>query len=118
MAPVEMPKAEHVKQALKVEKKILMGYGLALTPEQKKGVQDQLDKPFRYFPGNQRQNRLTRGKSKEVRRTLKMFPASFITMPKPVFTNFSRAMNLKPIMPWAPIASSWWIPLSEKPEST
>ncbi|MBU4439007.1 MAG: MFS transporter [Firmicutes bacterium] len=40
---VEMPKAEHVKQALKVEKKILMGYGLSLTHEQKKGVQDQLD---------------------------------------------------------------------------
>ncbi|AWW28630.1 HdeD family acid-resistance protein [Acetobacterium sp. KB-1] len=40
---VEMPKTEHVKQALKVEKKILMGYGLALTPEQKKGVQEQLD---------------------------------------------------------------------------
>ncbi|TYC87902.1 MFS transporter [Acetobacterium wieringae] len=41
---VEMPKEEHVKQALKVEKKILMGYGLSLTPEQKSGVQEQLEK--------------------------------------------------------------------------
>lgn len=43
---VEMGKEAHVKQALKVEKKILMGYGLSLTPEQKKGVQDQLDNLF------------------------------------------------------------------------
>ena len=40
---VEMDKAAHVKQALDVEKKILMGYGLSLPPEQKKGAQDKLD---------------------------------------------------------------------------
>jgi uncharacterized membrane protein HdeD (DUF308 family) len=39
---VEMPKEEHVKQALKVEKKVLMGYGLSLTPQQKKDVEDKL----------------------------------------------------------------------------
>lgn len=40
---VEMTKAAHVKQALDVEEKILMGYGLSLPPEQKKGARDKLD---------------------------------------------------------------------------
>ncbi|KNZ42383.1 HdeD family acid-resistance protein [Acetobacterium bakii] len=40
---VEMGKEAHIKQALDVEKKILMAYGLALTPEHKKGAQDKLD---------------------------------------------------------------------------
>ncbi len=40
---VEMPKEAHIQQALKVEKKILMGYGLSLTSEQKKGVHVKLD---------------------------------------------------------------------------
>jgi len=40
---VEMEKEAHIKQALDVEKKILMAYGLALTPEHKKGAQDKLN---------------------------------------------------------------------------
>ncbi|MBK5244577.1 MAG: MFS transporter [Eubacteriaceae bacterium] len=40
---VEMDRASHIKQALEVEKKILMVYGLALTPEHKKGAQDKLN---------------------------------------------------------------------------
>lgn len=40
---VEMDKEAHIKQALDVEKKILMAYGLFLTPEHKQGAQDKLN---------------------------------------------------------------------------
>ena len=40
---VENTKAYHVKQALEVENKILMAYGLSLTPEQKKGAEEMLE---------------------------------------------------------------------------
>lgn len=41
---VENTKEYHIKQALEVEKKVLMAYGLSLTPEQKKGAEDMLNK--------------------------------------------------------------------------
>ncbi|MGV8905280.1 MAG: HdeD family acid-resistance protein [Acetobacterium sp.] len=44
---VEMDRASHIKQALEVEKKILMVYGLALTPEHKQGAQDKLNEIIR-----------------------------------------------------------------------
>jgi len=40
---VEMGKASHIKQSLDVEKKILMGYGLSLPQDQKKGARDKLN---------------------------------------------------------------------------
>lgn len=40
---VENTKEYHIKQALEVEHKVLMAYGLSLTPEQKKGAEDMLD---------------------------------------------------------------------------
>ena len=40
---VEMDRASHIKQALEVEKKILMVYGLTLTPEHNQSVQDKLN---------------------------------------------------------------------------
>jgi len=40
---VEMDRASHIKQALEVEKKILMVYGLTLTPEHNQGVQKKLN---------------------------------------------------------------------------
>ena len=40
---VEMDSESHIKQALEVEKKILMAYGLSLTPEHKQGAEDKLN---------------------------------------------------------------------------
>lgn len=40
---VEMDNKSHIKQALKIEKKILMAYGLSLTPEHKIAVKNKLN---------------------------------------------------------------------------